>query len=68
MRLRNLWPGTTATLITVIAGLTCLRNGSPQRETLQLLEGLAASDEEDAELRKTAATVHSSLRKRATAR
>ena len=48
--------------------VVCLKNGSPQRETLQLLEGLAAADEEDADLRKTAATVHSSLRRKAAAR
>ncbi len=34
----------------------CLKNGSPHRDTLQLLEGLAATDDEDAELRKTATT------------
>ena len=32
-----------------------LKNGSPQRDTIVLLEGLAADDEADAELRKAAA-------------
>jgi HEAT repeat protein len=46
----------------------CLRNGSPHRDTLQLLEGLASSDEEDAELRKTASTVHAQLKRKAVAK
>jgi HEAT repeat protein len=48
--------------------VVCLRNGSPQRDTLQLLEGLEDADEEDAELRKTARVVRSALRKKAIAR
>jgi HEAT repeat protein len=44
----------------------CLKNGTAQRDTLQILEGIAESDEEDAELRKTARVVHASLRKKAT--
>ena len=32
--------------------ILCLRNGSPQRETIVLLNGLAEDDEQDAELRK----------------
>jgi HEAT repeat protein len=46
----------------------CLKNGSSQRDTLQLLEGIAESDEEDADLRKTARVVHTALRKKAVAR
>ena len=46
----------------------CLKNGTSQRDTLQILEGLADSDEEDAELRKTARSVHASLKKKAVAR
>src|ERR671923_2394203 len=34
--------------------ILCLRNGSPQRETIVLLNGLADQDDADAELRKTA--------------
>jgi HEAT repeat protein len=46
----------------------CLKNGSPQRDTLQLLEGFASSDDEDAELRKTASTVHNHLKRKAAAK
>jgi HEAT repeat protein len=46
----------------------CLKNGTPQRDTLQLLEGIAESDETEAELRKTARVVGSALRKKAVAR
>jgi HEAT repeat protein len=45
--------------------IVCLRNGSPQRETVVLLQGLAEDDEQDATLRKTARTVSAELRKRA---
>ena len=45
--------------------IVCLRNGSPQRETVVLLNGLAEDDEQDAELRKTARAVAADLRKRA---
>jgi HEAT repeat protein len=46
----------------------CLRNGSPQRDTLQLLEGIEEADEGDGELRKTARAVRAALRKKAVAR
>ena len=46
----------------------CLRNGSPQRETVVLLNGLAEDDEVDAELRSAARTAAAELRKRAGAR
>jgi len=46
----------------------CLRNGSAQRETLVILNGLADDDEEDAELRKTARSVSAELRRRAAAK
>ena len=45
--------------------IVCLRNGSPQRETVVLLNGLAEDDEQEAELRKAARTVAAELRKRA---
>jgi hypothetical protein len=48
--------------------VVCLRNGSPQRETVVLLNGLADDDEQDAELRKTARAVAADLRKRAGAK
>jgi hypothetical protein len=41
-----------------------LKNGSPQRETIVLLEGLAGDDEADAQLRKTAAGVAQQLKRR----
>lgn len=46
-------------------GIVCLKNGSPQRETILLLNGLADDDEQDAELRKTAKAVAAALTKRA---
>jgi HEAT repeat protein len=46
----------------------CLRNGTSQRDTLQLLEGIYESDEADADLRKTARVVHTALKKKAVTR
>jgi HEAT repeat protein len=43
----------------------CLKNGSPQRDTIQLLEGISESEELDGELRKTARVVGGALRKKA---
>jgi 3-methyladenine DNA glycosylase AlkC len=48
--------------------IVCLRNGSPQRETIVLLNGLAEDDDEDAELRNSARTVAADLKKRAAAK
>ena len=48
--------------------IVCLRNGSPQRETIVLLNGLAEDDDEEPELRKTARTVAADLKKRAGAK
>jgi hypothetical protein len=45
--------------------ILCLKNGSPQRETIVLLESLAQDDEADAELRRTAASVAQQLKRRA---
>ncbi|HZR95592.1 MAG TPA: hypothetical protein VFA56_07845 [Gaiellaceae bacterium] len=45
-----------------------LKNGSPERNTIVLLEGLAADDEVDAELRRTAAGVAQQLKKKQSAR
>lgn len=45
--------------------IVCLKNGSPQRETILILSGLADDDEQEAELRKTAKTVAAALTKRA---
>ena len=48
--------------------IVCLRNGTPQRATIQLLDGIADSDEEDAELRKTARSVSTLLVKKSRAK
>ena len=48
--------------------IVCLKNGSPQRETILILNGLADDDEQDSELRKTAKTVAAALQKRANTR
>jgi hypothetical protein len=45
--------------------IVCLRNGSAQRETIVLLNGLAEDDEQDAELRRTARAVAAELKKKA---
>jgi hypothetical protein len=42
----------------------CLKNGSAERNTIVLLEGLANDDEVDAELRRTAAAVAQQLKKK----
>jgi HEAT repeat protein len=44
--------------------VACLRNGSPQRDTIVILDGLAADDEEDRELRAAAKRVAEALRKK----
>ena len=46
--------------------IVCLKNGSPQRETILILNGLADDDEQEADLRKTAKAVAAALTKRAT--
>src|SRR5712691_7667103 len=42
----------------------CLKNGSPERNTIVLLEGLANDDEQDAELRRAAAGVAQQLKRK----
>ncbi len=44
--------------------IVCLKNGSPQRDTVVLLEGLANDDEADAELRRAAGTVAQTLKRK----
>jgi HEAT repeat protein len=46
----------------------CLRNGTASRDTIQLLEGIADAEEEDADLRKTARAVQAALKKKAAVR
>ena len=48
--------------------IVCLKNGSPARETITLLYGLADDEEQDAEVRKTARAVALALQKRANTR
>ena len=48
--------------------IICLKNGSPLRDTLQLLEGIAQEEDGDAELKKTARVVHAALQKKARAK
>jgi len=43
----------------------CLRNGSPQRDTIVLLEGLAQDDRADRELAAAAARIAAALKKKA---
>lgn len=45
--------------------IVCLRNGSPQRDTIVLLQGLAENDDEDEELSAAAKRVAAGLRKKA---
>ncbi len=48
--------------------IICLKNGTAHRDTIQLLEGIAESDEAEPELRKTARVVQAALKKKAVAR
>jgi HEAT repeat protein len=48
--------------------IVCLRNGTPQRETIQLLDGIADSDDEDGEVQKTARSVSTLLLKKSRAK
>jgi hypothetical protein len=44
--------------------ILCLKNGSPQRDTIVLLEGLAGDDEQDTAIRQSAEKVAALLTKR----
>jgi hypothetical protein len=48
--------------------ILCLKNGSPQRDTIVILEGLAADDEQDRDLRDAAKRVAAVLTKKSRAR
>jgi len=48
--------------------ILCLRNGSPQRDTIVLLQGLKEADDQEEELRAAARRVAEALRKKAAAR
>lgn len=44
--------------------ILCLKNGSAQRDTIVILEGLANDDEQDAELRRAASGVAQQLKRK----
>jgi HEAT repeat protein len=44
--------------------IVCFKNGTPARETITILDGIAADDETDSEVRKTAASVATLLVKK----
>jgi len=48
--------------------IVSLRNGTPQRDTIQILDGIAGSDEEETEVRKTAQSVSALLVKKSRAK
>jgi HEAT repeat protein len=48
--------------------IVCLKNGSPQTNTVQLLNGLADQDDQERELREIARRVAATLKKRADTR
>jgi HEAT repeat protein len=45
--------------------VVCLRNGSPQRDTILILHGIADAEDQEQELRAVAARVAAALKKRA---
>ena len=47
--------------------IICLKNGSPARETITLLDGISEDDEQDADVRKTARAVALALTKKSRA-
>ena len=48
--------------------IVCLRNGSPQRDTMVLLHGLTESEDQDEEVRAAAKRVAAGLRRKAAGR
>jgi hypothetical protein len=48
--------------------IVCLRNGSPQRDTIVLLSGLAEDDRQQADLRTAAARVAAQLKRKSNVR
>ena len=63
-QLANADPNTAVRRLAVLS----LKNGSPQPDTLVLLEHIAGSDEEDRELRAAAARVVEAIKKKARSR
>ena len=52
----------------IVGTRSCLRNGTADRGTIQLLEGIAGDDETDREVRETARAVAAALVKKARAK
>jgi HEAT repeat protein len=48
--------------------IVCLRNGTAQRDTIQILDGIADSEDEETDVRKTAASVSALLLKKSRAK
>jgi hypothetical protein len=48
--------------------ILCLKNGSPQRDTIVILEGIAEDDEQERTLREAAKRVAALLTKKSRAR
>jgi hypothetical protein len=48
--------------------ILCLKNGSPSRDTIVMLEGIADDDEQDRDLREAAKRVAALLTKKSRAR
>jgi HEAT repeat protein len=48
--------------------IVSLRNGTPQRDTIQILDGIADSEDEETDVRKTAASVSALLLKKSRAK
>jgi HEAT repeat protein len=48
--------------------IICLKNGSPQPATIQLLQGIAEDDDTDREVRQSARVVAAALKKKADTR
>jgi hypothetical protein len=48
--------------------ILCLKNGSPQRDTIVLLQGIGDDDEADRDVRQSAAKVATLLRRRSSSR
>ncbi|MBW3592229.1 MAG: hypothetical protein KY396_00865 [Actinobacteria bacterium] len=62
--LANADPNTAVRRLAILS----LKNGSPGRDTLTLLEHLAEADDEDKDVRTAARSVHATLKKKTTAR
>ena len=62
--LANADPNTAVRRLAILS----LKNGSPGRDTITLLDHLAEADEEDKEVRAAARSVHAMLKKKTTAR